>query len=467
MGLTKTTDRMTSGGQVNVMDFGAVGDGTTDDSAAIQAAIDYCLVNTLTLDSNFIKTLIIPGNHKLDTPLTIDLNLGQRNFFRIEGRGTGAGFTTANIPFAFTTTGQTSHMIIFSNLAFNGSYVNSGLERYAFNLEKLFRITIENCAFMGIRVGYSPQYVQSVRFTGCAVRGVKGSAFYFGDAIFDVTIEDSIFETIESHAIHQVPAVNAGIFMMRIVNNVFQSLSGDSIRLEGSSKNITITGNYTEGNTGRFLYLQKSWSANVSDNRMQATAANIADTTFFDILVNDSVTFIGSGNAHHDGRLYDITGNADIGLGDFAALQLSRNFIQSARQSNAMTAGGVDIPIVTGYKARMFEVTKGASGAVTTVVVSLNGVGVNLNNSIVVEIKIAAYHTAQLDYLFTSHDGASIIAYRTTQSTINLPTYTSKGEGLEFTVSTAINHPVVYVKVISGGYQQDNSLAIEPTITIS
>lgn len=54
MALTKAHNRMLAGSAVSVIDFGAVGDGVTDDLAAFNAASDYC-------EANGIKSLIIPS----------------------------------------------------------------------------------------------------------------------------------------------------------------------------------------------------------------------------------------------------------------------------------------------------------------------------------------------------------------------------------------------------------------------
>jgi len=45
MALTKVHNRLIEGAAVNVKDFGAVGDGVTDDTTAIQAALDFCKSN--------------------------------------------------------------------------------------------------------------------------------------------------------------------------------------------------------------------------------------------------------------------------------------------------------------------------------------------------------------------------------------------------------------------------------------
>lgn len=73
MALTKVSYSMIEGAVVNVLDFGAVGDGTTDDAAAIQAAMDsvsaadepLTVVFPATADSYAISTTLIIKNSNL------------------------------------------------------------------------------------------------------------------------------------------------------------------------------------------------------------------------------------------------------------------------------------------------------------------------------------------------------------------------------------------------------------------
>jgi polygalacturonase len=57
MSLIKVSYSMIDGAPVNPLDFGAVCDGVTDDTVAIQAAIDFCIANN--------RDMIVPGLAKI------------------------------------------------------------------------------------------------------------------------------------------------------------------------------------------------------------------------------------------------------------------------------------------------------------------------------------------------------------------------------------------------------------------
>ena len=106
MALTKVNNRMIDGSYLNVKDFGAKGDGSTDDTDAIQDAINHA-------SNNQIGTIFFPDGHYkysvlrtyYDATDNPDFNNGSRGRDgRLQFRGTGRmsiadlnGMTSSNI----------------------------------------------------------------------------------------------------------------------------------------------------------------------------------------------------------------------------------------------------------------------------------------------------------------------------------------------------------------------------------
>lgn len=103
MALTKVTDSMRLGAPVNVLDFGAVGNGVTDCAAAFNAAITYAV-------DNDIREILIPaGDYNINSPIYLQRRLA------FIGQGRGNGIYPRNISQTPTRI-ITSSSDMFSNL---------------------------------------------------------------------------------------------------------------------------------------------------------------------------------------------------------------------------------------------------------------------------------------------------------------------------------------------------------------
>lgn len=213
MSLTKATYSMISGAFANVKDFGAVGDGTTDDTAAIQAAINYAQANIsppgLTTAATGPGALYFPaGAYKVTDQLLVtykisvigegqtEYSYGSRLFqtvankhlFILNPSGPGTSFSIEKMVMANTAgvgTGDLVHIVKSTGGVNSQRYVDCTFaqpQSLALNLTG-DDIAISNCLFDvsqqsgnclqfgGVVAG---QVCSNVRITGCDFFNITG-----------------------------------------------------------------------------------------------------------------------------------------------------------------------------------------------------------------------------------------------------------------------------------------------------
>lgn len=146
MALTKASYSMITGASVNVLDFGAVGDGVTDNAAYIQAAINYA-------SSNGIREVYFPaGNYLINSGLTMP---GQMSLCGVPSSLSSTLFSnkpskitagTADITMLFTSGSD----ITLRDLSFNGAEIASTCF-HASNDAQIVLHYYTNCNFIGAK----------------------------------------------------------------------------------------------------------------------------------------------------------------------------------------------------------------------------------------------------------------------------------------------------------------------------
>jgi hypothetical protein len=155
MSLTKVSYSMIAGSPVNVLDFGAVGDGVADDTLAIQAAINY--VQSL----KDRPTIVFPvGKYKITSTITITADcvslfgLGMPSL----ARGDDSGFTTRGPTLRYYGTGTALQIGIAPGV--NGNFIRET------NIQNL-RIEVDNNTARAMHVWQSSQgYFKNISIFG-------------------------------------------------------------------------------------------------------------------------------------------------------------------------------------------------------------------------------------------------------------------------------------------------------------
>lgn len=283
--------------------FGAKEDGTTNDSAAIQAAINVCLLGARPVP------MVLTGPCLMNTGVNIDRQVGTTSgadTFFIRGRGPFAGFKSGLTGSIIDTTlawiapfnGTPACNITFESVTFDGT----GNVNTLCVSPKFLKVSFESCRFRTIRCTQSPYYLQSWYFNRCSAIGWAGVFVQVVDEIYDLRVHQCDFET----GADGFKSFNAGVYGGSLIGNLFQN-SGQFFS-QGKGEALTILGNYLEGNSTTDFQL--SDPINVGSHHgtvFQGNFMALPTTANYRVIVGGCVGMIAGGNSAFSANLYDTT----------------------------------------------------------------------------------------------------------------------------------------------------------------
>jgi hypothetical protein len=371
------------GNQVfNVKAYGAVGDGTTDDTAAIQAAITAMSGGTLFFPA---------GTYKTTTPLNLKSNTLMK--------GVGQGQSIINGNYATNARGVIEcginaavTAITIEQITFNTSSGNS-----AINVSGSKNIIIQDCGFTGSSTNTQGAiYVSDYTARGTSDVKIKNCRFYDmltcpgvwitsatnGQTVRNVLVEGCHFENIWNTAVHiDITGSSTGFMRdIKVVNNTFIDLIGGtgygqwalgvlaglssiyqvfSVLVEGNTYNNSRTGNEAQG----LAWLYCMTNARVINNTAIGSSQYLANQIFMapgrtsnpliglEIADNyvegwaafwdpDSMTHVSV----HGNVVRDCRGNASVGTGYGVQkyLDIHDNVFYNCWNDAAHSAGGLE-----------------------------------------------------------------------------------------------------------------------------
>jgi hypothetical protein len=230
---------------VSVKDFGATGDGTTDDSAAIQAAIDYAATTVITLDApsgNVICTArvkIPPGNYRIATALEL------KNGVRIKGDATFSTIISVDgaINGFYSQSGSTYNSVSVENLTIRNQ---SGTALTGFLLYGMIR----NCSIRDVNVwqftdGIKIHDTWTLILKDLLVSSSSNHSVWVSSGCGEIIIDGGRYDVCTDHIIYVDNLSTVAELTMHGVAAQFGSKS--SVYVDGGCRSVNITDCFFEG----------------------------------------------------------------------------------------------------------------------------------------------------------------------------------------------------------------------------
>jgi hypothetical protein len=275
---------------VSVKDFGAMGDGTTDDTTAIQAAI------------NLNRGVFIPsGTYKTTSTLT----LNTKTYIYGEGTSSVINYTGSGYAISSTSVNVGDEKKTISNFRIQSSTASVGI--YLLNE---YHVSINNMYIYG-------------NGSGCTTAAILlDSTGSNNTACIDIF--ETVIQYCHGNGIQFAPQNNVGPAAVLISGNRIQANNGWGILCSGDiSVEATILSNDIEGNTLGGIKIDYLFCCHIIGNHLEYATA---------------VTPLQLGGTGAVGRVYSsmITGNNIATTGDTQAVILN-SFINSIYSNNYVT----------------------------------------------------------------------------------------------------------------------------------
>lgn len=269
MALTKAHNRMIANAAVNVKDFGAVGDGVTDDTAAIQAAID----------SGAGKTILFPeGNtYLISSPLTLYSNSTYMGGAKIKQKN------SANISGSLFS-GTSLNNILIDGLELDANQSNNAAaQTYGIILELGNNNTIRNC------------YIHDTTQSGIQLESESGSKI-----VSNHIIDCGINLGTDNHGIMVISTTSTPLSNILISGNIVDNAYRKGITVYNASpgvvSSVVISNNVVSNcNTGGIYVSNPSAAVNGFITGVCITGNNCSNN-YVNILISTASGCTVSGN---------------------------------------------------------------------------------------------------------------------------------------------------------------------------
>lgn len=325
MALTKATYSMVQGAPINVLDYGAVGDGVTDDTSAITNAVAACVAEN--------KTLYVP------TGVYIIKEIDSESF---------SIFAESNAVFKLKTGGayifniDGTNSFTWQNIILDGN----GETAYAYTIANVDGVVMNDVSVTGFadRCCVFEQSATNVQIVGGTYSDCTGADVLVLKSNYN-TITGCHFRDIQEHAVRfgrfsSDAAVDSGCYST-VSGCTFDNVTNDPVLCELNSKFITVENNnfFEARNICKITpATDDCHSINVIGNTLRKPKGVVSGfTRGVSALDSDRVTVANNVIDLAGSEVGGVTTNADAGIVVGTNCTVSGNVITGASANNGIS----------------------------------------------------------------------------------------------------------------------------------